>query len=301
MRRTLAAALLLAASPLFAQKQPARTPPKNATIRTGESPEVPSALATKLKADLDAANAAARAGLSKLRVLAVPTPVSKEQNLKNAARQAGVDKPCDRTLFNVEGAASNFTIQPGQVVLLNGCFKGSSSAEVRIEGGSLPGGVLLLEVQDRGDGYFYGKVPDVTGVPDQPVSVVVRFFSDGFRTTPRNGSFYAKRQTWDTYVDDQVCPNFRVNERPPIVNVSGDGPLCTAASHPVAGGVDRWASRAREQGYRITKFWWKAYTDAVPTAVRGTDDGSVEVVHPGDTWYGAYRIKVEGPAGLRPF
>jgi hypothetical protein len=301
MRRTLALALLLVAPLLQAQAPPVRTLPKTPTIRTGESPDAPSSLSAKLRSDLLTANAAAQAALSRLRSQAVAKPPTQEQKLALAAHQAGVDKPCDRTLFNVEGAAANFTIQPGQLVLLNGCFRGSSNAEVRIEGGSLPGGVLLLEVQERGDGYFYGKVPDVTGVPDQPVSVVVRFFSDGFRTAPRNGSFYAKRQTWDTYVDDQVCPNFRVNERPPIVNISGDGPLCTSASHPVAGGVDRWSSRAREQGYRITKFWWKAYTDAVPTAVRGTDDGSIEVVHPGDSWYGAYRVKVEGPAGLRPF
>jgi hypothetical protein len=300
MRRTLAVALLLAATPLFAQKPPARTPGKGATIRTGESPEVPSALATKLKAELDAANAGAQAGLSKLRSLAVPTPVSKEQNLKNAARAAGVETPCDRTLFRVEGAAANFTIQPGQLILLNGCFKGAGSAEVRIAG-NFPQGYLLLQIQERTDTFFYGRVPDVTGVPDQPVSVSVRFLSDGSSTTPKNGFFYAKRQTWDTYVDDQVCPNFRVNDRPPLVNLSGDGPLCTAVNHPASGGVDRWASRARDQGYRITKFWWKAYTDAVPSAVRGTDDGSMEVVHPGDTWYGAYRIKVEGPAGLRPF
>lgn len=300
MRRTLVVALLLAATPLFAQKPPYRTPVRSATKRTGESPEVPSALAAKLKADLGAANAAAQTGLSRLRVLAVPTPVSKEQKLKQAALSAGVELPCDRTLFKVEGSAANFTIQPGQLILLNGCFKGAGSAEVRIAG-NFPQGYLLLQIQERADTFFYGRVPDITGVPDQPVSVSIRFLSDGSSTTPKNGFFYAKRQTWDTYVDDAVCPALRVNDRAPLVNVSGDGPLCTAGGHPSPGGVDRWASRARDQGYRITKFWWKAYTDALPGAVQATDDGSITVALPPGTWYGAYRFKVEGPAGLRPF
>lgn len=308
MRHTLALTALLVAAPLLhAQAPPARTRPKSPTFKTGESPEAPmTPLARKLKSDFEAANAAARAALSRLKAQPVPRPPTQEQKLALAAHQAGVDKPCDRTLFNLEGAAANFTIQPGQLILLNGCFKGSSNAEVRIEGGSFPNGALLLEVQDRGDGYFYGKVPDIAGVPDQPVSVCVRFFSDGFKTSPRSGSFYAKRQTWDVLVDDRVCHGLRVDGAMPF---GGSGPVvpCEAPSGPA---VHSWSSKARASGYGLTKFWWiSVVTDSLghsnyvsPTSVRPSDDGStVLVTAPKNCTYGAYRVRIEGPAGPPPF
>lgn len=172
MRRSSAIALsLLMAAPLAAQTPTAAT----------------------LRADFDAANAAARSALARLKMQAIAKPLTQQQKLGVAAHAAGVDKPCDRTLFNVEGAASNFRIQPGQLILLTGCFKGASNAEVRISGTFFPPyGYLLLSIQERADTYFYGAVPDVTGVPDQPVAISIRFLSDGFTTAPKNGLFYRK-------------------------------------------------------------------------------------------------------------
>ncbi len=311
MRRTLTIALTL----LTAVSVPAQTPTpvkagRGKVVQTGESADAPNSLGTKLKSDLATANAAARAGLSRLKTQAIAKPPTQEQKLGLAAHAAGVDQPCDRTLFNVEGAAANFTIQPGQLILLNGCFKGSSNAEVRISGNFPPYGYLLLGIQDRGDGYFYGQMPDVTGVPDQPVSISIRFLSDGFTTSPRNGFFYAKRQTWEVYVDDRVCRGLRTgaNKGTPIVDDWSDGPLCVtrgagAAGIAVAAGSDAWFARS---GYRLTKFWWMAVTSPgdrpVPTSVRPSDDGSgIVVTFPESTWYGAYRVRIEGPAGPAPY
>jgi hypothetical protein len=306
MRRTLALTALLLAAPLLrAQAPPTRTLPKNPTFKTGESPEAPlTPLARKLRSDFESANAAAQAALSRLKSQAVPKPLTQEQKLALAAHAAGVDKPCDRTLFNVEGAAANFTIQPGQLILVNGCFKGSSNAEVRIEG-NFPDGRLLLEVQDRGDGYFYGKVPDVAGVPDQPVSVCVRFFSDGYKTAPRNGFFYAKRQTWDVTVDERVCRSLRVNGNAPQAGSYVGAYWCWSEKMH---GVETWSSSRRADGYKLTKFWWKAVLENsmgsfhAPASLTWSDDGSsVLVTLIPDTAYAPSRVRIEGPAGLTPF
>ncbi len=205
MRHPLALALtFLAASPALGQAPAARTRPASPAFTTGASPDAPSALERALRADLSRANAAAQAGLARLKTQPVAKPLTEKEKLALAAHAAGL-MPCERTLFNVDGAAANFQIQPGQLVLLNGCFKGSSNAEVRIAGKFPPYGYLLLEIQNRGDGYFYGQVPDVAGVPDQTVSISVRFLSDGHTTIPRNGFFKAKRQSWEAAVTPGVC------------------------------------------------------------------------------------------------
>ncbi len=74
-------------------------------------------------------------------------------------------------------------------------------------------------------------------------------------------------------------------------------------------GVDVWSSKLRSNGYRLTRFWWTAvlsewqfsYEGKPPTDVRSSDDGTTMLVSHGKTWYGATRIRIEGPAGLPPF
>jgi hypothetical protein len=309
MRRSVVlAALLLAAPHLEAQAPPARAP-KKPELRIGESPEPPSSLATRLRGDLLSANAAARAGLAKLKLLPVPTPVSKEQKLKQAALAAGLESPCDRALFRVEGSAADFSLQPGQLILLNGCFRGLPAAEVRIEGPSLPGGALLLQIQDRGETYFYGTVPDVDHVPDQPVSVVVRFLADGFRTAPKNGTFRAKRQSWEAAANPAACNALLVSGNGTSMGLPDEMGCAGQWGHGPAG-IDIWSPKNLPAGYRITKFWWTAiaswngfdHPNAAPTDVRWSDDGTTVLVsHRDHAWYGASRVRIEGPAGLRPF
>jgi hypothetical protein len=284
---------------------------RTAMRATGESP-AKAGLGEKLKADLVSANAATRASLARIkqslspavaRLAATPTPT--HGGLGNLAKKM----PCDRVLFNVEGAAVNFQIQPGQLILLNGCFAGAPNAEVRIAGNFPPYGYLLLNIQDRGDSYFYGEVPDVIGVPDQNISITIRFF-DGVTTNARNGFFYAKRQSWESAAPSQkICNALQVNSTDgsnfQFYNPSYEELGCSLA-HFDGGGIDVWTAAQKEKGFRITKFWWTAihggpFSSKDPQ-MRFSDDGStVQVGFSNFGFYGASRVRIEGPAGLPPF
>jgi hypothetical protein len=156
-------------------------------------------------------------------------------------------------------------------------------------------------------------VPDIDRVPDQPVSVVVRFFSDGFRTAPRNGFFYAKRQKWESAANPAVCSALRVQgmQVPQPYAPLYDSLVPELCDSPGdASNLNVWSSRQRADGYRITKFWWKAVLQyeaqpsmgGPPTDVRWSDDGSTVLVSVKPySWYGATRVQIEGPAGLAPF
>ena len=312
-RTTLALFSLLG---LFARQAAVRaeqikSPLKSAAVSTGESPDRPG-LGQKLNADLMAANAAARAGLARAKqAVVVPTAVQafvKPTPTHPALGNLASKLPCERRLFDVEGAASSFQIQPGQLILLNGCFQGAPGAEVRIAGNFPPYGYLLLSIQDRGDDYFYGQVPDVSGVPDQNVSISIRFF-DGVTTNARSGFFYAKRQSWDSTSGSAICHAVRVDgaEHVPDPHTSEIG--CPGNNFYPAG-VDVWSARDAASGYRIVKFWWTAATtsngidfpNAAPTNVTWSNDGTTVLVsHRAMPLYGATHIRIEGPAGPSPF
>ena len=296
--------------PASARAEQIKPQPRSAVPLTGEAPDRPG-LGQKLSADLASANAAAKAGLTRVKQ-GIVSPAALQANFKptptHAAGNLALKMPCDRSLFNVEGAAANFQIQPGQLILLNGCFAGAPNAEVRIAGNFPPYGYLLLNIQDRGDSYFYGQVPDVIGVPDQSVSISIRFF-DGTTSNARNGYFYAKRQSWDSTSGQAICHAVRVDgaEHAPdqhtlVIGCPGNnfGP----------GGIDVWSARDTASGYRIVKFWWTAATtsngldfpNAAPIDVRWSNDGTTVLVsHRPLALYGATHVRIEGPAGASPF
>jgi hypothetical protein len=101
----------------------------------------------------------------------------------------------------IKGVVPLFSrIEPGGPVLVTGENLGNRPGKLRLVGigpqgplGGFPGGVLELEVNDWGDTFAYGTIPEVTGVFDQPVSVQAVTWGGLMANAPSRSWFTARQ------------------------------------------------------------------------------------------------------------
>ena len=263
----------------------------------------------KLRDELALANAAAQGALAGAqrsssnksnKPLNIPTPVTIPPG----------------TLQTVDGVLGNFQVQPTQKILLNGNFAGMSNGEVRIAGNFPPLGYLVLNVLDHGPDYFYGEVPDVTGAPDQPVVISIRFFSNGATSNGKAGRFRAKRTSTVHAASAAMCAGLVSNstdaDAVPVFWDGGDPSLGCRTTHwaelPFQG-QDSWRLKKADQGFRILGAWWAAAYGTVSQATWANGGPTIPWKATDDYWshtgyesfYGITKLTIEGPAGVSPF
>ena len=258
----------------------------------------------RMARELEEANAIAASRLSALKgALPAPAP-SLDAGLAGAM-------PCHQRIAAVDNQpGGGFRLQPGQNLLVTGCFgaAAATSVVVRHEGS---GQVWNAQVIQAGPQFVYAHLADVTGVADGPVQLSVAFANATVSNTVR-GTFVARRQTYEVHSTGytfaariasgvpevcsfQSCYWDSPGQSPNRVYVQRNAP--TLSEHRFS---------ALKPGYQVVGYLVSLLRGTVADGGWGAD-GSVVVRfgteavgndHVSDLLFD--RLFVEGPAGLPP-
>lgn len=164
-------------------------------------------LIQRYKARLQDAHVKARTEVARLRQVAATSPLT-HQGAGRIDRSAPIGtvalgcKLFDCTLKVVGVVPLISRIEPGGPVVVTGINFSNNPGKIRLVGaipagwlGAFPGRVLELEINDWGDTFAYGTIPEVTGVFDQEVTVRV-VTSDGLAANAPSKSKFKARQEY---------------------------------------------------------------------------------------------------------
>lgn len=226
-RRSGLAALSTAALSIFAPAQAAEPPrpaPEQKTVLQQRLRPAAERASVQFERALQAENDHADATLATLRKLGRGTP-KLELKADPGGRGTAAPPPadCDRRVLKVGQLGSGFTLRPGQLLVIRGCFQGAPVGSVRMNGLFQQQTFRQLDLLEWTDTYIRARVPNLVGVLDQDVRVQLRF-GDGDFSNELEGSFIARRAL---YVVDKPWITLYVD-----YTSSGPGAKCGWRSTP---------------------------------------------------------------------
>lgn len=259
--------------------------------------------AAKQSRDLDSANAASLAALTAVRNAPLTT-----LDPKTLAAM-----PCYRAIQTVDNQPSgSATLQPTQNLLVAGCFGDAPPATVTVRHDERNLSWQAAVIQ-RGPGYIYARMPDVTGVADGPASVTVGL-ADGSPSRVFRARFVAKRQTYELSPAEYGAAIRSTSGVPEVCSFQScywDG---TMSPNDGAYWVDRSAPTlsehrfaARTPGYQVVGYLVSLVQGSVADGGVGADGSTVVRFGTEPQPAGRHvsllrfdRFYVDGPAGLPP-
>ncbi len=168
---------------------------------------------------------------------------------------ASANATSSATSISVAGSSGGrFNVTPRQGVLVKGCFNDDREVvEIRVNG-QFPSGRVIVPISSKTDAFAFGNFPELSGVPDQPVTLSVKY-KNGSSSQERQGNFIADREV--IQLDPANIPGFKVRANPGTGQSTPGGNLELAHGTGFdnqQAGTDIYVP-ALAKNFEITNFW----------------------------------------------